>query len=175
MNSAFCRCAVVASDVDDKRVVSNTKCVQRLDDARNLRISVCKKSGKRLHESSRHWLISVGVVGPCWYLFRTLGECGVSWNYAKFKLAFIDHFAQRIPAIVKLSLEFVDPFARHMMWRVHGRSGEVAKERTVVRRCVLTLHPCDCLIGQIFGEVVTRLANMRSDWCCLVIHGWLPL
>ena len=175
MNRALGRCTVVASDVDDKSVVGNTHVIQRIDNARNLCVGVRKETSKRLHQSSCNWFVTVGVVGPRRHLLWSLSERGVFGNYAELQLALVDHVAQCVPAIVELTCKFVDPFARYMMRCVHGRSREVTKKWAIGCGRMLALHPRDCLISQIFGEVVFRFANMWSNGRCLVVYGGFPL
>ena len=167
--------AVVAGDVDDERVVGDAEVVERTDHAIDLVIGVGEEAGEGLHQSRRHRSIALGVVAPRGDLFGSRRERGVGRNDAECELAGIDLLAQGIPASVESSRELVDPLARHVMRCMHGGRGEVTQHRSVWRAHALALHPLDGLVGEILGQVVVGIADVRRDRRRLVVDGWLPL
>ena len=68
---------------------------------------------------------------PCANSLGPLGQPGASRNNAQLLLTSQRFLANFIPALVKLSLEFVNPLLRSVMWCVSGAGCVVAEEGLV--------------------------------------------
>ncbi|MFT7649965.1 MAG: hypothetical protein ACI8Y4_004730 [Candidatus Poriferisodalaceae bacterium] len=62
-----------------------------------------------------------------------------------------------------------------MMRCVDRRGSEVAEERTIRRAGLLALDPLDCLVGEVFGEVVVVSPDVGLDRRRLVVAGGFPV
>ena len=130
---------------------------------------------KDLHEPGGNGLVLVGVVLPRRNLRRPRRECRVGRNHTERDLPLVDLRPQPIPALVERALESLNPFRGDMVRRMHRSRSEVAEERAMRSRRLLTLDPGDRLVGEILGQVVVVTTEVGFDRRGLVIDRRLPV
>ena len=92
-------------------------------------------------------------------LIEARRQDGVLGDQAHSLLFLEDHLPGLVPAHVELTLVFVDVLLRRMMRRVHGAGGPEHEEGLVGIDGGLPGQVVDRLVGQIFREMVVRLAE----------------
>ena len=172
---AFGRCAVVAGDVHEERVVGFAHLVEGVEQAPDLLVGVGHESGEHFHEPRRDRLVAIGVLVPRRNLGRASRERGVGWDDPEFELTTEDPLAQGIPTVVELTLEAFDVFGPHVVWAMHGTSRHVGEERSLRIGGSLQLHPVDGTLDDVLGEVVIVAPLVGHDRCRLVEDRRLEL
>ena len=105
-----------------------------------------KKTSEHLHQTAGHRFISVWVVVPRWDLIGTRRQSRPLGDDPRCQLPLKGPLTQRIPTIVELTFEPINPFRRYVMGCVDSSGSEITKERLIGRRRFLTGHPVDGLV-----------------------------
>src|SRR6187402_3219831 len=82
---------VVATDIDDQRVVELAHVLDRLDDAANLRVGISCVAGKDLRLAREEFLVGQGKRLPLRQLRWQRGKLGAFRDYAQFFLVGENH------------------------------------------------------------------------------------
>ena len=146
--------AVVAGDVDEQRVVHLTDVLECLLEAADLAVGLLQESREHFGLTSEQTPFGRGQRIPRLDVVRPGGQLRVGRNHAELLLPFERFGADRVPALVVLSLVLVGPLLRHVVRRMRRAGREVDEERLVRRHRLLRLHPVDRLVGHVDGEVV---------------------
>src|SRR5207253_9884602 len=83
-------------------------------------------------------------------------------------------FSQLIPTLIELAFVFVSPFFGNMMRCMAGAGCKVNVEWFIGSKCLLCLHPINCLIGHVGGKMVFRIMRWLNP-CDAIVHGGRPL
>ena len=172
--AAFGAGAVVASDVDEQRVVQLADVGERLPEPPDLGIGL-------LEEASEHFGLAreqTALIGwqrvPGGQVFRPLAQLRVGRDDAQLLLALERFNSHLVPALVELALVLVGPLLRHVVRRMRRPGCVVDEERLVGRHRLLRLDPVDRLVGHVHGEVVV-VHLRRLDLDRPVVDERIPL
>ena len=105
-----------------------------------------KKTSEHFHQTAGHGFISVWVVIPRRDLIRTRRQSRPLGDNPRCQLPLERPLTQRIPTIVELTFEPINPFRRNVMGCVDSSGREITKERLIGRRSFLACHPVDGLV-----------------------------
>jgi hypothetical protein len=131
VDPALGRGAVVADDVENKRVVEDLQLLQQRHDAPDLVVGEFHVARINLDLAAQHGLERFRHRIPGRYLLGARGELAVGRDDPELLLAGEGLFAHFVPALVELALVFVGPFLRNVMGRMGGAGSVVDKERLV--------------------------------------------
>ena len=108
--NTFAAGAVVAPDVDDQRVVTQSAFFQSFDHSQHLSVGMLNKAGVNFHQSTLEGTLCFRDVVPALHGFVTFGELRSCRNDAHFQLTLEGPLAIGVPAVIKLALVLVRPF-----------------------------------------------------------------
>ena len=175
---AFGARAVVATDVDDQRVVEFAEVLDRLDDPPDLMIGVGEVGPIDVRLPDEQLLLVEAERIPARQLraavdclpVRPLGELCVRRHDAQALLVREDGLAQLVPAIVEQvhRADLVDPLLRRVMRGVGCARHVVDEERLVRRERLELLHVVNGVIGHRCLRGSSRACPGRGRWpsCC---------
>ena len=154
LERALGRCAVVADDQIDQRVVEDFHVLERVEQPPDVMVGVLHERGVHFHLALEHRLeLGIHVV-PGRDLLVARRQFGVGADDAQLLLPLERDLALLVPAVGELALVLVDPLLRHVVRRVRRARREVHEERLVGHQRLLLARPGDRLVGQVFGEVI---------------------
>ena len=114
--------AVVAEDVNDQRVISESHVVDRFHHAADSVVRVFLVAGINLHLVRINFLYVRRDAVPRRKRRVTRRQFRVRGNHPELLLTCECFFAQLVPALIEFAFVFVAPFLWHLMWRV-SRAG----------------------------------------------------
>ncbi len=165
---------VVAPDVDDERVVADAEPVEFVDHAARLHVDVLDEAREYFHQSTLKRPLRFRNVVPRGHRFGARRELRVGGNPAEFLLPFERALAQRVPAVVELTLIFVGPLFEDVV-RPMARTGRPVHQERLIRRVrAMLAQPHDRLVGEIFAQVVLRIVR-RFDRVEVLEQARFPL
>ena len=176
LQRAFRRCAVVADDQIDQRVVEDVHVLQCIDQPADMMIGVLHEGGVDLHLALEGGLeLRVHLV-PRRNLLVPRRELCVSGDHAQFLLALENDLALLVPAVRELALVLLDPLLRYVMRGMRRARREVDEEGLVGQQRFLLARPGDGFVTQIFRQVITLGRRLRRfDRGRAFVQGRIPL
>ena len=170
--------AVVAVDVDDKRVVKLAHVFDGLDDPADFVIVVSLKGGEDLDLlDEEFFLLGRAIVPVLEHLRRPGLQLGVRRNHPKALLVLENPLPQLVPAVVKKMhvVDLVHPFLGRVMRRVRGAGNVITEERLARIDLVQAVHPVNRIVGHGGNEIPARLALEGIDLRGVAEQVRLPL
>jgi len=130
--------AVVALDINYKRIVELAHVIHRLDDATDLVIGVGYVAGEDLSLTGEQ-LLAVGVERiPFRQVVRPRRELRIGGDHAKPLLVGENLVSERVPSHIELAPELLAPLRLRLMRRVAG-AGHVVKKEGLVGALALSV------------------------------------
>src|SRR5262249_15078796 len=184
-DGAFRARAIVAADVDDKRVVQLAYVFHGLDHAADLMVGVSCVGRKNVRLSDEKFLFIGTERVP--FLKLRAAKFGLSigpWrklsirrNYTDPFLVGEDRLAQLFPTLIEQVhvADLLDPLRRGLVRR-GAAAGYVIKEERLVRRGVVqTFDVADGLVRHVGREIVAGLSDPRKNLCLVAEEKRRPL
>ena len=146
--------AVVAPDIEDKRVVEVTHLPYGVEQSTNVPIGVLLEACVDLHLPDIELLLGIVERIPGREEIRSLGENRILWDNTKLLLTLECLLTVCVPATIERTLVLVGPLLRDMVRRVSAASGVIHKPRLLRILCAYGVQPFDGLVSNIIREVV---------------------
>ena len=124
-------------------------------------IGVIEKSGESLLQAKRQRLLGRTQLGPGLDARISRREFGVGRHDAHLLLARKPLLANRIPASIEAAAVLGDVLGRRLVRRVGRTECEIEKKRFFRDQRFLVAHETDCMIDQVFGEVIAVFGALR--------------
>mmetsp|Transcript_80949 Transcript_80949/g.229260 ORF Transcript_80949/g.229260 Transcript_80949/m.229260 type:complete len:468 (+) Transcript_80949:1542-2945(+) len=154
-------CAVVRVDVDDKCVVCEPLGVELIKDLEGLRVRVLEEARVHLHKANLEGRLVGGDICPLDHRWIDRRQLRIAGDPTHVLLLLVRDLAQRFPAHVELSLVFVCPSQRNLVWTVCGTRSVVDEERPLGSECAIVPDELDGLVRKVLCEVVAFLGGER--------------
>ena len=148
---AFRAGAVVATDIDDQRVVEFTHVLDLLDHAVDLIVGIGCVTRKGFRLALEKFLFQQRDRIPLRDRIRPRRELGIRWDHAELLLVGENHVAQFFITHVELAFELLNPFRLRLVRRVGAAWHIIDEERLVRCGRVQIAHVLDRLVRQIGG------------------------
>ncbi len=176
LQGALGRCAVVADDVVDQRVIEDIQLLEGVEHPPDLVVGVFHEAGVDLHFALEHRLEPGVHVIPGRDLVVSRGQLGVGADDSEGLLLLEGDLALLVPAVGERPLVLVGPFGWHVVRRVRSARREVGEEGLVGHECLLLVDPADGLVREVLGEVIALLGRLgRLGRVGALVQGRLPL
>src|SRR5262245_3032690 len=184
-DGAFRASAIVAADVDDKRVVQLAYVFHGLDHTADLMVGVSRVGRKNVRLSDEKFLfigtervpflkLRAAIFGLSIGPWRKLGICR---DYTEPFLIGEDRLAQLFPALIEQMhvADLLDPLRRRLVRRVRAAGYVIEEERLVRRGVVQTSNVADGLVCHVGSEIVAGLSDPRKNLCLVAEEKGRPL
>ena len=149
IQGAFRAGPIVATNVDDQRVVEFAQVRNLLDDAVDLIVGICGIASKDFRLALEEFFLQQGKRVPFRDLIGPRSELGICWDHAEPLLVGENLVAQFFIAHVELAFELRDPFRLRLVRRVGAAGHVIEEERFIGCGRVQIAHVLDGLVGQI--------------------------
>ncbi len=150
----------VVGEHHNEGVVQFAEVPEELQQAPDVVIGVCEKSGEDFHHTGIELLLLRRAILPRLDIRVMAGQFRILRDNAEFLLLLEDLLSIGFPAVVKLAFVLVGPFLRHVMRRVHGPGAEVHEERLVGRHLLGVGDEADGLVDEILRQMVSFLGRL---------------